>query len=68
MITLIFKSNKAIGYSTLKYKSSDETEVLKEIDEEELKILAGQNWQDTIFHLKLENGEVVYDEEVVVDI
>ena len=70
MIRLIFKNNKANGYATVGYSSSDKKEVVKQKTEQELNDLLSpilkedETWRDKYRYLSLdEDGEVYLDEE-----
>ena len=70
MIRLIFKNNKATGYATVGYSSSDTKEIVIEKSEQELNDLLSpileedETWQDKYKYLSLdENGEVYLDEK-----
>ena len=68
MINLIFKNNKASGYATVGYSSSDTEEVVIEKSEQELNDLLSpileedETWRDKYRYLSLDdNGEVYLD-------
>ena len=66
MIRLIFKNNKATGYATVGYSSSDNEEVVIEKSEQELTELLsdileeGETWRDKYRYLSLDEDEEVY--------
>ena len=53
MIRAIYKGDKAIGYATVGYSSSDPEEVVCPIDEKEIEELSGKPWQEGYKGLKL---------------
>jgi len=68
MIRLIFKNEKATGYATVGYSSSNIEEVVKQKSEQELTDLLspileeGETWRDKYRYLSLnEDGEVYLD-------
>ena len=69
MINLIFKNNKATGYATVGYSSSDNKEVIKEKSEQELNDLLSpileedETWRDKYRYLSLDENEEVYLDE-----
>ena len=53
MIRLIFKNNKASGYATVGYSSSDPEEVVCPIDKKEIEELSDKPWREGFRGLKL---------------
>ena len=66
MIRLIFKNNKATGYATVDYSSSDKEEVVKQKSEQELNDLLApileeeETWRDKYRYLSLDGDGKVY--------
>ena len=66
MLRLIFKDNKATGYATVGYSSSDSEETIKQKPEQELTDLLsdileeGETWQDKYRYLSLDGDGKVY--------
>ena len=67
MIQCIFIENRMVGYATVSYSSSSESEIIIPVDKKKLISLVGKDWESECGKIILDDGELFVDDNWELD-